>query len=128
MKKEIIFIILSILLILITFMIFTICNIIQKLDEYGLGKDKLPQTLAVYFHLSKGFTIDEGTKGTVFIGRHNYIYTDIMKKNGYSLSEQLGNGYWYENKEKNVVTIVAENEWCHWFRLYSFSEKIENFK
>lgn len=127
MKKKIIFIILSILLILITFMIFTICNIIQKLDEYGLWKDKLPQTLAVYFHLSKGFTIDEGTKGTVFIGRHN-IYTDIMKKNGYSLSEQLGNGYWYENKEKNVVTIVAENEWCHWFRLYSFSEKIENFK
>ena len=51
-----------------------------------------------------------------------------MKKNGYSLTEQLGNGYWYENKEKNEVSIVAQNEWCHWFRVYSFSEKIENFK
>ena len=45
-----------------------------------LKKDKSPQTLAVYFHLSKEFAIEENDQGTVFIGRHDFIYTDVMKK------------------------------------------------
>lgn len=128
MKRKIIFSILSILAILIIFITVSICNIMKKLDEYGLGKDKLPQTLAVYFHLSNGFTVEENDNGTLFIGRHDYIYTDIMRKNGYVLIEQLGNGYWYENEEKNNVCIVADHKWCHWFRVYGFSGKIEDFR
>ena len=56
------------------YFIFTLININNYLNEYGYTIKELPKTVAVYFHLSKGFTVKQtGDNKYVFIGRHDYI-------------------------------------------------------
>lgn len=114
------------------FLILSSAAIINYLYKYGFGLREYPKTLAVYLHLSKGFTVSENDGGSVFIGRHDYIYDDLLEEKG--LYEEQGDSsflYYYTNRNcdgKYKFCIYMENEWCHWFRVYTVSDgKIEDY-
>lgn len=126
----IILIVLAILFILVEFFIY------KNLKSYGYGVKELPKTTLVYLHLSDGFTVDTEGNHSVFIGRHSYIYDDLLQKKGYYKSDQMGLVYSYRKEGKNYNAnnvhefyITASNDWCHWFRLYGIGGgyKIEDF-
>lgn len=123
--------ILIILSIFVLFFVATEMCILKYLKEYGYGITKLPETTLVYFHLSKGVTVyNNGKDNSVFIGRHDYIYDDIFSENGYSLSEQMGTVFYYENENNsNGFSCYLTDKWCHWFRIYELSPsyRIEDF-
>ncbi|MEE1042334.1 MAG: hypothetical protein UH854_00050 [Clostridia bacterium] len=126
-----------ILIVLVLYSTITIAGIYKYLKEYGYSAYALPQTLAVYFGLSNGFTVYEipDSETSVFIGRHDdYIYKEIFEEHGYYEADRMGLLGLYN--KTNVMTdekdfsVMSRNEWCHWFRIYSISDgyKIEDFK
>lgn len=124
-------IIIAIFLFFIYF-IFTVININHYLNKYGYGIRELPKTVAVYFHFSKGFTVEQNENNkSIFIGRHDYIYDDILKKKGYYESDRMGQLGMYtknENEKQYKVYLLSTNDWCHWFRIYNIDGvKIEDF-
>lgn len=128
-KKLIIVLIISIVVFLILWVGYTLYQISYYLKEYGYGMNELPKTVAVYFHLSKGFTVEEveETGASIFIGRHNYIYDDVLKKKGYEQIDRNGTLIIYKNKDGSIIKIGEQSEWCHWFRVYVITDRIENF-
>ncbi|MCM1506678.1 MAG: hypothetical protein NC177_06040 [Ruminococcus flavefaciens] len=126
--KKIIAVILSIL---VVFFVATEMCILKYLKEYGYGINKLPETTLVYFHLSKGVTVRcNGKDNSVVIGRHDYIYDDVFSEKGYSLSEQMGTVFYYENENNSdSFSCYLTDKWCHWFRIYELSPsyRIEDF-
>lgn len=122
----------------VVFLYFTITvgGIYKYLKEYGYSAYALPQSLAVYFGISDGFTVYEipNSDTSVFIGSHYYIYEDIFNKYGYYEVERFGLvGYYKKHDSANEYYdfgIGSGDEWCHWFRLYRISNgyKIEDFK
>ena len=129
-------VVLGILILIILYFSITVGGIYKYLKEYGYSAYALPQTLAVYFGLSDGFTVYEipNSETSVFIGRHNYIYEEIFEEQGYYEADRMGLLGLYN--KTNVMTdekdfsVMSHDEWCHWFRLYSISDgyKIEDFK
>ena len=117
-------------IILLIYFIFTLISINHYLNKYGYSIKELPQTVAVYFHLSKGFTVQqtENNKST-FIGRHDDIYEKLLKKQGYK-ADRYGAGVFYtknENGKQIKLSIIGTSSWCHWFRVYMLDgAKIEN--
>ncbi|MCI8641290.1 MAG: hypothetical protein HFJ59_05415 [Clostridia bacterium] len=116
----------------LAYFVFTVINIKYYLKEYGYSIKELPKTIAVYFHLSKGFTVEQNENDkSIFIGRHNYIYDNVFKKNGYYNSERLGNSVIYiknENGKQIRLYVLSTDDWCHWFRIYKIEgAKIEDF-
>lgn len=122
--------------VLLLYMTVTVGGIYKYLKEYGYSAYALPQTLAVYYGLSDGFTIYEipDSDTSVFIGNHNYIYEKIFNKHGYHEVDRLGLVGYYKkddnSKEAYDFEITSQNEWCHWFRIYRINKgfKIEDFK
>ena len=119
-------------LVLIAFVIFSLFRMNYYLNEYGYGKNELPKTAAVYFHLSKGFTVLEYDNGdSCFIGRSAGTYNDILEKNGWHEVNRLGTvGYYkkYNGKdEPKSIEVLSSDDWCNWFRVYYIhSGKIED--
>ncbi|SEL50723.1 hypothetical protein SAMN02910353_02767 [Ruminococcus sp. YRD2003] len=122
--------VLAFLLILVEYFIY------ENLKSYGYGVKELPETTLVYLHLSDGFTVSTEENHSVFIGRHSYIYDDLLQKKGYYKSDQMGLVYSYRKEGKDYKAdnvhefhITASNDWCHWFRVYDMSGgyKIEGF-
>lgn len=125
-------IIIASLLLFLLYFIVTLIGINHYLNEYGYGINELPKTVAVYFNLSKGFTVEQKEDGeSVFIGRHDYIYEDLLKKKGYYETDRYGAMGLYTKNEKGEETridILSTNDWCHWFRIYIIDgAKIEDF-
>lgn len=126
-------VIICIIFLILTYFLFTAIQINHYLNEYGYGIKELPKTVAVYFHLSKGFTVMQKENDTsVFIGRHDYnIYDKILAKRGYYRREKFGTSTIYmknENQKKFKLYVEATNNWCHWFRIYNIrGAKIEDF-
>lgn len=104
----------------------------SNLKTYGYGVKELPQTLAVYFRLSDGFTVEEGEDGvSVFIGRENLdFYSDLVEKYAYKEIDRLAPDVFFENDEGKGFVIGATEDWCHWFRIYIINNdyQIEDFK
>lgn len=125
-------VIIVIIFLLFAYFIFTLIGINHYLNEYGYGIRELPKTVAVYFHLSKGFTVNQDEDGSyIFIGRHDYIYDEVLKKKGYYESDRLGlSGIYTKNgdeAEPNLY-VLSTTDWCHWFRIYIMDGgKIEDF-
>lgn len=68
--------------------------------------------------------------------RHDYIYEDIMEKNGYYECDRMGEAGFYSkiseertNEFDHDFCIVSKNDWCFWFRVYSINNgyRIEDF-
>ncbi|MDE6712256.1 MAG: hypothetical protein K2K20_00765, partial [Lachnospiraceae bacterium] len=118
-RKKIILFSIIIILFLTLWVGISIVGINEYLKEYGYSTNEMPQTLAVYFLLTKGFTVAENENSSTFIGNHYYIYDDILEKNGYHLTEQMGTLYIYENEEQSIIRITSSHDWCHWFRIYT---------
>lgn len=124
----------TIIIILLLYAGIIIGGTYKYLKEYGYGVDELPKTLAVYFHLSKGFTVEKEESGdSIFIGREDLTtYTHFAEKRGYK-SEQYGSMIAYiQSNSKNEewdFSITATEEWCHWFRIYIIDNdyRIEDF-
>ncbi len=125
-----------ILILIILYLTITIGGIYKYLKEYGYSAYAIPQTMAVYFGFSDGFTVYEipDSETSVFIGRHDYIYEELFNEHGYKEIDRLGLvGYYKKDDSVNEhydFGIGSQNEWCHWFRLYRISNgyKIENFR
>ena len=131
MKKKKIFIVIIAVIFLVYF-IFTLISINHYLNKYGYSVRELPKTIAVYFHLSKGFTVEQTEDGkSTFIGRSNYIYDNVLKKKGYYESDRHGESGIYtknENGKLYRLNLLNSNNWCHWFRIYILDGgKIEDF-
>lgn len=130
-KKAIRKVTIVVILLFLAYFIFTIININRYLNEYGYSNKELPKTLAVYFHLSKGFTVEQKEDNKfIFIGRHDDIYNDVLREKGYFV-ERLGASSIYtknENNEKSSIYILDTSDWCHWFRVYEIEgTRIEDF-
>ena len=125
-----------IFILMLLYLTITIGGIYKYLKEYGYSAYALPQTLAVYFGLSDGFTVYEipNSETSVFIGRHDYIYEELFNKHGYQEINRMGLvGYYKKNNSTNKYYdfgVGLQNEFCHWFRMYRISNgyKIEDFK
>ena len=121
---------------ILVYLAITIGGICKYLKEYGYSVDILPQTLAVYFGFSEGFTVEEiDGETSVFIGKHDdYIYEEIFNKHGYQEIERMGLVGFYKSSDSTNehydFRISSQKEWCHWFRVYKISDgyKIEDFK
>lgn len=132
MKKILMALVICILL----YLTVTISGTLHYLKEYGYGINELPKTLAVYFRLSNGFTVEENreTGNSRFIGNHDYIYKKLLKKHGYYEFDRMGLvGYYNQSgneTDEQTFAIVSGKDWCHWFRIYSISDRyrIEDFK
>ena len=72
-----------ILVVLVLYSTITIGGIYKYLKEYGYSAYALPQTLAVYFGLSNGFTVYEipDSETSVFIGRQQKIVEKTYVRN-----------------------------------------------
>lgn len=127
-RKEIILFSVTIILFLTLWVGISIVGINEYLKEYGYSTNEMPQTLAVYFLLTKGFTVaeNEDVTASTFIGNHYYIYDNILEKNGYHLTEDMGNLYIYENEDQSIIRITPSHDWCPWFRIYTIDGKIED--
>ena len=133
-KRTKLIIFITITIILLSYAGITVGGTYKYLKEYGYGVDELPKTLAVYFHLSKGFTVEEKVNGdSIFIGRENLtVYNYFAAKHGYK-NEQYGLtlAYKQSNSKKEVwdFSITATEDWCHWFRVYIIDNdyRIEDF-
>lgn len=134
-KSTILKVFIVIIIIIIAYIGITIGGTYKYLKEYGYGINELPQTLAVYFHLSKGFTVEEKEGGdSIFIGRENWEnYDNVVEKRGYKEIERYGTaGLYKKGNSKNEeydFSITATEDWCHWFRIYIIDNdyKIEDF-
>lgn len=133
-KKNLIIkiIIIVFILLFMAYFIVTLININHYLNKYGYSIKELPKTVAVYFHLSKGFTVEQNEDGSsIFIGRHYYIYDDVLNKKGYYESDRLGLLVVYTKngtKESSKLNLLSTDDWCHWFRIYKMDgAKIEDF-
>lgn len=125
-------VIIVVTLLFLTYFIVTLININHYLNEYGYGIKELSKTVSVYFHLSKGFTVEQNEDGkSVFIGRHDYIYDDILNKKGYYKFDMSGSLSIYTKigyEEQSKLYVLSTNDWCHWFRIYVIDgAKIEDF-
>ena len=81
---------------------------------------ELPNTVAVYLHLSEGFTVGKDKDGTTFIGRHDSeIYLDYLDSEKY-YCEQMGSDIFYYDAKTNelLFSIGFTGQWNHWFRVY----------
>lgn len=124
-----------IVVLLILYLAVSVGGICKYLNEYGYSISLLPQTLAVHFGISDGFTVytNPDNDTSIFIGDHYYIYEDLFKKYGYYECERLGLVGLYnktgDRKDTVDFSICSQNEWCHWFRIYSITDgyKIEDF-
>lgn len=124
------------LLVILLYLTITVAGTYKYLREYGYSANYLPQTLAVYFGMSNGFTVYDKPDSdiSVFIGRHDYIYEEVFDKYGYHETERQGLLGYYgksdDNSNGRSFEIMSHNEWCHWFRVYSISDgyRIEDFK
>ena len=133
MFKKIVIVILAVTLLELT---ISIGGTYKYLREYGYSANYLPQTLAVYYGLSNGFTVYDKPDSDVcvFIGRHAYIYEDLFNKYGYYEIDRMGLLGYYgkagDNGNGASFELMSHDEWCHWFRVYSISNgyRIEDFK
>lgn len=119
-------------LIFAAFLILSSAAILYYLNEYGYGIEEYPKTLAVYLRLSKGFTVSDNNDNAVggeslFIGRSDYIYDEVLEKNGWYQTDQMGNLLFYstadntDNENESRIVITLTGDWCHWFRVYAVS-------
>lgn len=114
-------IIMCIVLLFLVYFIFTLISINYYLNKYGYSVRELPKTVAVYFHLSKGFTVEQTEDGKyIFIGRHDDIYEEILKKEKFEADRYGASVLYtkYEDGKQIRLSIVGTNYWCHWFRIY----------
>lgn len=127
--KKIVF---SIVILILVYFIFTVISINHYLNKYGYSVRELPKTVAVYFRLSNGFTVQQTDDNkSTFIGRANYIYDEVLNKKGYYELERYGNSGIYiknENCKLYRLDLLNSSNWCHWFRIYILDGgKIEDF-
>ena len=123
------------LLLFTVFFLFSEISIYRNLKRYGYGMNELPETTLVYFHISKGFTVENDNQNSVFIGRHSYIYEDVFDNKGYYEADRMGlDGFYQKKDEENNnhvfdFCITSTRDWCHWFRVYRLSDgyTIEDF-
>ena len=128
LKKKIIVGICALLgLVVVIFFLIEI-SIYYYLKQYGYGFGELYEASAVYFTHSDGITIGSEDNYSVFIGAHDYIYDDVVSTKGFELTDQMGEGRFYNNGEDELC-IVASASWCYWFRIYHMSDGyyIEDF-
>ncbi|MBQ9807793.1 MAG: hypothetical protein IJM55_02885 [Ruminococcus sp.] len=121
-----------------SFVLLTVCGIYFYLYRFGYGLRELPKTLAVFCHLSDGFTVEERQYGdrayTVYIGRNDSEhYTDLMEEKGYEETDRRGavGVYSIPAEGSDTSFSIAETlEWCFWFRLYEIDNgyRIEDFE
>lgn len=134
-EKDWLVLFVAVIVILVMFIGVNAAGVYSNLKEYGYGIKELPETLAVYFHLSEGFTVEEQEDGmSVFIGNEDLqYYSDIISKYGYK-EERSGNDAFYKKEDSQgnneQFVIGATEDWCHWFRVYTIDNdyKIEDFK
>lgn len=133
-KLKIFIAIITIIIILLLYAGIAVVGIYEYLKEYGYGVDELPKTLAVYCHLSKGFTVEKEESGdSIFIGREDLLfYTYFVEKHGYKCEQYGSTLSFIESNSKNQewdFSITATEDWCHWFRVYIIDNdyKIEDF-
>lgn len=131
-KKDWLVLFVAIIVILVMFIGVNAAGMYSNLKTYGYGVKELPQTLAVYFRLSDGFTVEEGEDGeSLFIGRENLdFYSDLVEKYGYKEIDRLEPDVFFENDEGEGFVIGGTEDWCHWFRINTINNdyKIEYFK
>ena len=74
--------------------------------------------------LSDGITLENNGDSTLFIGNTDMShYDDIFERKGYDV-EQAGTDLFIKDKKEknNGFVIGGMDEWCHWFRIYIFSD------
>lgn len=114
-------IILFIVLLFLVYFIFTLISINYYLNKYGYSVRELSETVAVYFHFSKGFIVEQTEDGRfTFIGRWDDIYEEILKKEKFEVDRYGASVLYtkYEDGKQIRLSIVGTNYWCHWFRIY----------
>lgn len=126
-KKIVVGIIIGLIILFMSNLIINVVAIKSYLNKYGFSANELPKTIAVYYHLNKGFTVKEFEDGqTLFIGSHNNIYGKLLEKKGYHFIYQEGNSLGYENESGDVIRLFLSNDWCHYFRVYTMNAKVED--
>ena len=135
-KKVLKYILVISLIMVIAFVLLNEYCMLGYLESYGFGIKELPRTNLVFLGISKGFTVSSDEDWTTFIGRHDYIYEDLMEKNGYYECDRMGEAGFYSkiseertNEFDHDFCIVSQNDWCFWFRVYSINNgyRIEDF-
>lgn len=113
---------------IIIYLCITFGGVYKYLTEYGYGIKELPKTAAVYFNISKGFTVKENDDYTIFIGNHDYIYKDLFAKKGYYEADRLGLVGLYNKSgidtDPKDFSVFSTDDWCHWFRIYRITGDI----
>lgn len=135
-KKDGLVLFIAIIVIIVIFIGVNAAEMYSNLKTYGYGVKELPQTLAVYFRLSDGFTVEEGEDGeSVFIGNKNPdFYSDFFSKLGYKEVDRMGKTIFCKKDDKQeessdfVIEITDDS--CNWFGIYTINNdyKIEDFK
>lgn len=133
MKKYIIAISIIVALVGLYFAINTCC-INHYLKKYGYGSQYLGKAVAVWMGFNDGFTVKKDDY-SFFIGKSDSsFYKEKYNNKKYSSEEEGLNIFVTDKNDKNRYCIGAEDDWCHWFRVYTFESqnkkitKIENLK
>lgn len=96
-KKVLKYILIISLILVIAFVLLNEYCMLGYLESYGFGIKELPRTNLVFLGISKGFTVSSDEDWTTFIGRHDYIYEDLMEKNGYYECDRMGDAGFYSS-------------------------------
>ena len=132
-----IFIVLEIALVIaLVWSAYVSCASYRYLKEHGYGKSEIPKVLAVYYHLSDGFTLKSSKDGSSeFIGNaDSTYYEDSWKPSEYKYSDRLGRTIFYVAKDKKTkpqkFEIDLTEDSCHWFAIYQMDhgQTIEKVK
>lgn len=107
--------------------------IAKALFDNGYGLEELSGTSMVFFHISKGYTVDttDGGKMSVFIGRSKNTYREYFADKGYkSIYEYDGVTYYGKNGKESDFGFKETDVSCFWFTVYEISSDypIESFK
>ncbi|MCR5736083.1 MAG: hypothetical protein K6G64_00365 [Eubacterium sp.] len=124
------------LVIVLAWSAYVSCASYHYLKEYGYGKGEIPKVLAVYYHLSDGFTLKSNKDGSSeFIGNADFsYYQDTWKPKRYQCVDREGQDLFFETKvgtpKPKQFEISTTKKSCHWFGIYLMSngQTIENAK
>ena len=108
----------------------------RYLKEYGYGTGEIPKVLAVYFHLSDGYTVKKEKDGqSLFIGNaDSSYYEESWNPKCYQCVDREGQELFFETKvgapkpEKFEISTTEKS--CHWFGIYLMTngQTVENAK
>lgn len=142
-KSKVKFFILVILIITALIILSCLYSMKKYLNSCGYGISELPKAITVYLNIDPAQTIDEYNVTDKindeeytyykFIGRHDMSdIVEMMEEHGYVFKDQMGTALFFDKKGSNnpdnvySVSIDGTEDWCHWFRIYTIDEKIED--